>query len=353
MSVKNAKQLPRVYFGLHMVEGVAEYREPGQQPYRIFIGEEAIKNMDVSFQGRPVYVRHVDEVDLDKLQTEADGYVSRSFFNQADGKHWVEFMVISDRGHEAIRNGWKLSNAYIPKMTKGGGQWHGVDYSKEIALGEYEHLAIVPNPRYAESVIMTPEQFKEYNAGKEIELKRLANSKGVKSMFNFFKRAKVEDQDLEHVLVTLPKSKVEASIGTLINEMDGYHMEMQKPEHMANGEHMVEVGEEKMKVNDLVAKHVAMCQELADLKAKHPEPSADEKKANDEKAAKEAEEKAAAEKKANEEKEASEKKAAEEKKSNEANFEKIKNAEAEALKNRVVELSSDKVARGQARYGSN
>ena len=189
--ITNAKILPRRFYGLHMAPGVAEYKDEttnNGQPYRIFIGEDVIKNMDSTFEGRPVYVRHVDQVNMDKLQHEADGYVVKSFFNARDGKHWVEFIVVSDKGHEAIRSGWKLSNAYIPKSFAGSGLWHGVEYVKEVMDGEYEHLALVPNPRYEESIILTPDEFKNYNNEKELELQKLSNSsnKEKKGMFNFF-----------------------------------------------------------------------------------------------------------------------------------------------------------------------
>ena len=258
-TIKNAHTLPKVYFGLHMVEGVAEYKDPkvnNGEPWRILVNEDEIKNMDASFQGRPVYVLHVDAVDLSNIQNEADGYVVRSFYNPADGKHWCEFLVVSDAGHEAIARKWKLSNAYHFRQTAGGGKWHGVDYQKRVMDGEYDHLAIVPNPRYAESIILTPEEFKAYNAEKEIELKRLANSheeKGEDSMnLNFFKKTKVENsEELSQMSVTLPKSKREVSVSKLINEAD----DMAMTGAYANGDHKVKVGEEEMSVNQLVEKH--------------------------------------------------------------------------------------------------
>ncbi len=196
-------------------------------------------------------------MDLQNIQQEADGYVVRSFYNATDGKHWAEFIVVSDKGHDAIRNGWKLSNAYIPKEMRGGGQWHGVDFAKEVVRGEYEHLAIVPNPRYSESIILTPEQFKAYNHEKELELKRLSNSKGEKSMFNFFKKQKVENAtDLESMSVTLPKSGKEVELSKMINEYDASMMSGDYG--YANGDHKVKVGDAVMTVNDLVSKHMEL-----------------------------------------------------------------------------------------------
>ena len=71
---------------------------------------------------------------------------------------------------------WKLSNCYSPTNQTDGGKWHAVEYEKNIKSAVYDHLAIVPDPRYSESIILTPEEFKVYNEQKEIELKKLSNS---------------------------------------------------------------------------------------------------------------------------------------------------------------------------------
>ena len=323
---------PVKFYGLHMCEGVAEYREPDKESYRIFINEGTIKNMDASFSGLPVYVNHVDEVDFKKdNHKEADGIVVRSFFNKADGKHWAEFMIYTQAGFDAIQKGWKLSNAYVPKSTANGGLWHGVEYSKEITSAEYEHLALVPNPRYDESVILTPEEFKAYNSKKEAELLRIANSKevpkkGESKMFKFFKREKIENSaDFENMMVELPKSKKEMTLSTLINEMDkvinmaGYAAE----------DHMVKVGNEEMSVKDLVANYGSRCNEIEEMKKNMAEKSEDEKKENTEEEEKK-----------------------EEVKKN--NLLKVKNAQKNAVETRTarVDLSVDMVARGKAKYGS-
>ncbi len=355
MKINNASQKPQRYFGLHMVEGVAEYREPGKDPYRILINEDAIKKMDQTFEGLPVYVHHVEEVNFENIQHEADGYVIKSFFNKADGKHWAEFIIVSDKGHEAIKiKKWKLSNAYIPGSdTAPGGQWHGVDYQKEVKSGVYEHLAIVPNPRYAESIILTPEEFKTYNNEKEIELTRLANSKGA-PMLSFFKKAKVENADFAEVSVTLPKSKIEKTITQLVNEAD----ERLTNAYMCNGDERVKVGESEMSVNELVSKHIEMTADKDPI-TENAEESDEEKKKKEmelEAAKKENDDSTdddSMDNEADKEKEAAEKKKNELEKK--ANFEKLKNAREEAAKKPApaIDLSQDKMARGQSRYGSN
>lgn len=264
----------RIYYGMHFYPGVAEYQEPDGEAFRVYLNEQTLRKMDPTFAGRPIFVEHVDDVStsIDKLREEADGWVIESFFNAADGKHWVKFIIVSERAERAIQQGMRLSNAYLPKTYSQGGLWNGVSYSREITDGEYEHLAIVSNPRYDESIILTPEQFKKYNNDKTIELQKIANSKNGKGeegmKLNFFKREKVENAlDLEKTLVELPKSKKEMSISDLVAEMDKV-MNMQG---YANGDHMVKVGEDEMTVNDLVKKHMSAIEEIEKAKMKHAE----------------------------------------------------------------------------------
>ena len=157
MTISNASK-GTIWYGIHFYPGVAEYAEPNEKPFRVFLNEDTLRSMDASFAGRPVFVMHVDGVedDLDVLRGEADGWVIESFYNAADGKHWCKFIVCSDRGEQAIQRGMKLSNCYLPRQYGQGGLWNGVSYDKEVKGGEYEHLAIVPNPRYEESVILSP-----------------------------------------------------------------------------------------------------------------------------------------------------------------------------------------------------
>lgn len=371
MSLKNATTPPRRYFGLHMCEGVAQYHEQGKEPYRIFIGEETLKNMDSTFDGRPVYVHHVDEVDLSKIK-DADGFVNKSFYNAVDGKHWVEFIITTDRGHEAIvQKKWKLSNAYFPRSYGNGGQWHGVDYTKEVLQGEYEHLAIVPNPRYEESIILTPEEFKRYNNEKELELKRLANEKekGESSMLNLFKKTKVDNsKEFEDMVVTLPKSKVEMPLVKAIEELDA----IKNMHGYANEEHMVKCGDEEMSVKQMAKKYQAM---LEEKKANEEGDEDEEKKNADDPVDEELEEKKkkdAGKKNSKDEDESGESDESEEKL--DAEIKKLENAKKlaekkarlEALKNAhldgvkpssgdttdAVDFSEDQVARGKVRYGS-
>lgn len=85
----------------------------------------------------------------------------------------------------------------------------------------------------------------------------------------FWNRSPVDDKeaaDLAKVVVAL-KSGREVSIETLVNERD--EQDEKAKTHMANEEHHVQVGEEKMSVGDLKKRYQDMCNELTELKAKH------------------------------------------------------------------------------------
>ncbi len=350
--IQNAVQNPKRYYGLHMVEGVAEYADQlnaAGEPMRLLVRENAIKSMDPSFEGKPLYVQHVNSVDMKKFEDEAAGIVVRSFYNQYDGKHWAEFLVWSEAGIQAVNRHWKLSNAYVPTQVVGGGENHAVRYDQEVKTGEYKHLALVPNPRYEESIILTPDEFKAYNSKKELELKTLANSKGAISMFKFWNKKQLDNSaDIEGATVTLSNG-VEKSVAQLINDAEaGIKKEKEEKDCkaneaelalkevkpsvpvivpvMANGEHKFKVGEEEMSVNELAEKYMSA-------------------KKNADEASKKAEEDA---KKNAEEKEAKDKEH-EAKNNSKANIDAIANANGKSSV-QTIEIMSDRVQRGKERY---
>lgn len=388
VAVKNEAK-GNIYYGIHFYPGVAEYQEPDKEPYRVFLNENTLRRMDPTFAGRPVFVEHVDGVDddIDELKKEADGWVIESFFNSADGKHWVKFIIVSDRGERAIKNGFRLSNCYEPQDFAQGGLWNGVTYAREVTDGEYEHLAVVKHPRYEESVIMTPEEFKKYNSDKEIELKRLSNEgKGKGTMkLKIFKKAKVENTlDLEEMSVVLPKSGKEITILKLVNDADEQADKKDMNAGMADPAHKVKMYDGSYcNVGELVEKHKALHDELEAIKAKKEDAVEHESELSEDKAAVDVEgddksknDEADAgddDKKENDESDEDAKKKAlalAEHEDKEIEAAKKKNAaddkkklakeKADRLRNAhltppetvVLDLSEDKVARGQARYGS-
>lgn len=369
--IKNSKG--NVYYGMHFYPGVAEYQEPGSEPHRVFLNEDTIRSMDPTFAGRPIFVEHVNEVDedIDELRKEADGWVIESFYNSADGKHWVKFIIVSERGERAIKNGLRLSNAYVPLKFASGGLWNGVSYAKEITAGEYDHLAVVSNPRYEESVIMTPDDFKKYNDDKVIELKRLSNSKddkkGNKMAFKIFKRTKVENALDPDLSIVLPKSGREITVTQLVNEMDDMEEKKKANNVEANPEHMVKMHDGTMcNVGELVEKHKALHDELESMKGEKT--NEEEGDLNTEETEVDSESVPAMNEEEDVKKkmkpDSDEKEVEAKKKMNEIATKKAEaKRKADALRNasaasvaeetQVIEFSSDMVARGKARYGSN
>lgn len=273
MKIANANQLPKVYYGLHMVAGVAQYPEMQGAP-TILIEEPALQNADRTAQGKPVYVHHVEQVDMANLELEMAGVWVRSFFNEADGAHWAEFTVQSDEGHAAIAKGYVLSNCYIPKTQTGPGEYHGLKYNNAVTVAEYEHLALTPTPRYQESIVLTPDAFKAYNEKKLSERLALKNSKGVAPMFEFIKigKSKIENGIDAETFVNLPKSGKSVNVQKLLNEVDEKMEKEAKNEYAADLSHMVKMHDGKMcNVGELMDAHKKLNEEHQTLMKEHEE----------------------------------------------------------------------------------
>ena len=281
---QNAKQEPQILYCRHIAQGVCGYNDE-----TIFIGEDTLKKMDSTFAGKPLYVEH-QQVDLEKLQEQADGYVVESFYLPEDASHWAKIIVVSDKGHEAVSKGWAVSNAYVPDAFGANGEWHNIPYQREITEGHYTHLAIVSNPRYEEAVIMTPEEFKQYKAAKKEQLNQLQNSKkeeGVKqtmSMFKLFKKEEMKhSEDISKAVVELSNGKT-VSIQEMINacEEDIKAKEAAKAKKNAEEElleKVVKVNGEDVKVSELIkAYESAKKNAEEDEKKDEDEEDKDEKK---------------------------------------------------------------------------
>ena len=282
---QNAKEEPKVFYCKHITSGVCAYADE-----TILIGEEALKGMDKTFAGKPIYVNH-QPVNLENLQQEADGYVAESFYLPEDGSHWAKIIIVSDKGHEAIRKGWKVSNAYVPDEFGVGGEWHNIPYNREVMKAHYTHLALVDNPRYEEAVVLTPEDFKMYKEEKQAQLKALENNKENKkpkgegkTMFKLFKKTEVTNSDdLSKVMVELSDGSA-VSIGEMVNSVEKDIKEKAEAEEAKNKlndllEEAVTVNGEEMTVKDLIKEYESKCNKCnEDEDKKDDEEKVEEKK---------------------------------------------------------------------------
>lgn len=345
---ENAKQEPQSYYCRHMQIGVAQYVDE-----MILVDMDCLKKMIPSFRDKPVFVRH-QEVDLENLQAQADGYVTDSFYNEVDGWLWAKFIIVSDEGHKAVMAGWSVSNSYAPTAWAGSGTHHNVAYDRKITDGVFNHLAIVPDPRYEDAKIYSCDQFKIYQEEEKERLKTLNNSKtGVTKMLKFFRNERKEVSNIdENTMIELDGKEIAVKDMIALVKNAKEEEEKEKASKM-NDDDEVDVGGEKMPLKELINRY-------SNLKGKKnadedDSSDADEKNnAEDEAKKKDEEEKA---NKKNAEDEEAKKKAEEEekakKKENSKHFDDLKNAPfINNNATKTIDLAMDMVARGKARYGS-
>ena len=331
------------------------YLEKGEDKLYV-IQDEALKKMNASFEGKPVYIKHVDEVNMDTLKEDANGYVVKSFYNEFDGAWWVE-IIADDEAQSFIEKGWAVSNAYLPTELGSGGEYHAIKYDKEVLNGVYEHLAIVDNPRYEESVIMTPEEFKNFNEGRKAELEKLKNSKENKML---------SEEEKTELLDSLKNSLADMIKDTVKNAMEEKKVEDKKnaedEDHRqlireiaavsAKGEGDFEGGldekvreiiklAEKLGYSEDEAKHNAEEEEAEDKKEDEEEEKKDNESDEDSEESKE--------NKCNEEEEEEK----EEKKENSKFFNFLHNAKSNQEKSKTASTMAAGLALGKIRYGSN
>lgn len=245
MEKQNAKQFPKCFYAKHMETGLAGY-----ETETILIDTDNLKTMIPTFVGKPVYVRH-QEVDLKTMKDKACGYVTDSFYNEIDGWLWVKILITDDDGFLAIANGWSVSNAYIPTEWGSGGTHHNCPYDRKIIGGEFTHLAIVPDPRYEEAKIFTPEEYKAYQEDKRKKLEEVHNSKE--------KDIKMADETIE-----VKKGFFQDMFGELLNAMKKNAEEDKKEDKKEDDqkenadEEKRKVGDEEMTFTELVNKYMSL-----------------------------------------------------------------------------------------------
>ena len=344
---------PKRYFARHIKEGPVHYLEKGEDKIYL-VTNEALKKMNATFEGKPIYIRHVDEVNMDTLKEDANGYVVKSFYNEFDGAWWAE-IIADDKAQEYIEKGWAVSNAYLPTELGSGGVYHDIDFDKEVKNGVYEHLAIVDNPRYEEAVIMSPEEYKSYNEERKAELEKLKNSKEKKML---------SEEEKTELLDSLKNSLAEIVKDTVKNAIEEKKAEDKKnaedEDHRqlireiaaisAKGEGDFEGG-----LDEKVRTIIGLAEKLGYSKdeAKHnAEDEEEDKKEDKEEEDKENESDADESEKENKCNEGEEEKK-EEKKENSKFFDFLRNAKANHEEKKTASTMAAGLALGKARYGSN
>jgi len=337
---QNASQFPRTFYARHMQPGTCGYEDE-----IVLVDTDAIKKMIPTGVNKPIYIHH-QNVNLDSIKEDADGWITESFYNELDGWAWFKCIAIDDAAHKAIDNGWSVSNAYRPTQFGVGGTKNNCPFNREVLNAEFTHLAIVPNPRYEEACIMSPEQFRNYQEAKRKELENtriLHNSNPTKgnAIMKFFKFKKEEVSTVDNDTMVEIDGKTISVVEMLNAVKKNEEEEEKKAKEKINEDDMIECDGEKMPLKELMNRYKKMNEK------KNAEEKEEEKKKK---------EKDEAEKKENESKNAEEeekKKKSEEDKENSKFYAELMNAHNTAQKTETpVEAPQNKMIRGKKRYGS-
>lgn len=136
-----------------IVPGLVAYDEYGT----VLVRKEVLDDMANSFVGKPVInVVHKSVAPDIYENAEADGIVTRVWYDPADGWFWCEFIVWDESTQFNCRsNAYSVSCAYdVSNFKSEHGTFNNVPYEQEVLSGSYTHLAIVANPRYEDARIV-------------------------------------------------------------------------------------------------------------------------------------------------------------------------------------------------------
>lgn len=147
----NARSWGRNFKSRFIEPGVISYKDVGGEIE--YLSKETLDRCAESFVGRPVIIRH-SKVTPQTMEGKACGYISRVWYNPADGWYWCEGVITNDDAKNLIENGWSVSCGYnVTGTDECGGVYHAIKYRRELTAFEGEHLALVENPRYEGATI--------------------------------------------------------------------------------------------------------------------------------------------------------------------------------------------------------
>lgn len=350
--IVNSKDFHKRYFARHIKAGPVHYVEKGEDKIYL-VKDEALKKMNASFEGKPIYIKHVDEINMETLKEDANGYVVKSFYNEFDGAWWVE-IIADDEAQGYIEKGWAVSNAYLPTELGSGGEYHAMKYDKEVKNGVYEHLAIVDNPRYEEAVIMTPEEFKNFNESQKAELEKLKNSKEKKML---------SEEEKKELLDSLKNSLVEVVKDTVKNALEEKIEEDKKNAEDEDHRQLIreiaavsakEEGDFEGGLDEKVREIIKLAETLGYSKDEAKHNAEDEEDKEEDKKEDKEEEKDEESKENSEESKENKCNEEEEKKENSKFFSFLHNAKTtNGEKKKSIDTMASGLALGKIRYGSN
>lgn len=163
---------PKRYRALHITPGVVDYTD-GDQRETVLVKKPALDQMNRSFLGKPVFnfthkvvdIKNAFDFTSEEIEEHAVGVISDVGYDVESGYYFADMMIWDDETQDNISKGYGVSNAYIPDVEQGG-VYNNVPYDEEVIGGEYDHMAIVEEPRYEDVRI-----FENSKRGKPMKFK--------------------------------------------------------------------------------------------------------------------------------------------------------------------------------------
>jgi hypothetical protein len=125
--------------------GIVSYKDQGGGIE--LLRKETLDRCMASAIGNPLILGHTYIHAENRLELE-EGIVHSFAYNSDDGWYYVSGEVSTPSAQNRMRRGERPSCGYRVKELGPGGTYHGIKYDAEILDIEFNHLAIVDNPRY-------------------------------------------------------------------------------------------------------------------------------------------------------------------------------------------------------------
>jgi hypothetical protein len=269
-----------------MRAGLCFYPEDNET---VLLSQDTLREMAASIRGVPVIIVH-EELNSANVGEKTVGRVADMEF---DGANWDVLFVVDDQAAvDKLAMGWGVSTAY--RISKSGpkGTLNNVPYEREVLAAKYEHLAIVPKPRY--EMARNPVFYNSLLNEENRDTLNTSKSKGSAMLFKLFRKltgseeVKLNANDTAFVRIGDQEVPLTDVIGTLAE----HDKKQNAAKIVMNGEDIVEYNGEKLTINEVVTRYNSIKQNEADEKAKTDKEKADKENTEKEAADKEAKEKA-------------------------------------------------------------
>ncbi len=198
------------------------------------------------------------------------GTIESVTYNSDDGWYWAEGSLSKP---EAVRSNAAPSVVFFARGYGSGGKYHGIPYGRELTAVEFDHIGLVPNPRFESATFRfnsLPNSMTNPIKWLRSLIKKEKNAEGVETDVRVNEEGTVPDT----AVVDLGGG-VTATLKELIANHTA-RVNAAPKEITLNPDDEIQVGESKVKLSDLVAGEAAARLNAAEIeKAKKDKEAAD------------------------------------------------------------------------------